>query len=87
MVYRIEFSIKAEKSFAKIDRNWQKKIVGYLQNKVVSQPLIFGKSLTGNKKGLWRYRVGDYRIICEIQNKELIVLVVDVAHRKDVYTK
>lgn len=44
-----------------------------------------GKALSGNKAGFWRYRVGDYRIICDIEDEELVILVVEVNHRSKVY--
>lgn len=87
MAWQINFTEKSEKQFAKIDKLWQKKIVDYLKTKVRNNPLSFGESLTSDLKGLWRYRVGDYRIICDIKNKELIVLIVDVGHRKNIYDK
>ncbi|MBM3580271.1 MAG: type II toxin-antitoxin system RelE/ParE family toxin [Alphaproteobacteria bacterium] len=85
MAWTIEFSIKAERQLAKIDHFWQKKIATYLKEKVKKDPLAFGKALTSNLKGLWRYRIGDYRVICELNGKQLTVLVVDVGHRKGVY--
>ena len=50
-------------------------------------PRHFGEPLRGNLAGLWRYRVGDYRIICEIQEEQLVVLALAVGHRRDVYTR
>lgn len=50
-------------------------------------PRQHGKGLTGNLKGFWRYRVGNYQIVCEIKDEELIVLAVVIAYRKDVYNK
>jgi mRNA interferase RelE/StbE len=46
---------------------------------------MIGEPLVGNFQGYWRYRVGDYRIVCELQDKELLILVIEVGHRKDVY--
>lgn len=51
----------------------------------LEDPRSEGKALTGNLAGVWRYRVGDYRILCDIDNGRLVVLVVDVAHRREVY--
>lgn len=48
-------------------------------------PRAFGKALTANRSGQWRYRVGDYRILCEIRDDEVIVLVIDVGHRSKIY--
>lgn len=48
-------------------------------------PRVYGKALDGNLRGLWRYRIWDYRIICEIQDEKLIVLALEIGHRKDIY--
>ena len=53
----------------------------------LEDPRVRGKSLTGNLAGVWRYRVGDYRILCDIDDGRLVILVVDVAHRREVYKK
>lgn len=64
-----------------------KQIINYLKSKIqpVDDPKIFGKQLNGNLSEYWRYRVGNYRIICQINNNELIILVVTTSHRKDSY--
>lgn len=74
MAYKILFSESGRKQFTKLNKDTQKAIVKYLEARVTKDPLLFGKSLTGNKKVLWRYRVKDYRIICNIQHNELVVL-------------
>lgn len=51
----------------------------------MANPRSSGKALQGEFKGLWRYRIGDYRVICQIKDKELVILVIDLAHRKDIY--
>jgi mRNA interferase RelE/StbE len=85
MAYKISFTDHSRKQFSKLPKEIQKRIVHYLESKVAKNANLFGKSLTGDKKGLWRYRVGDYRIICNLNNKELIVLVLEIGHRKNVY--
>lgn len=85
MAYKISFTERSKKQFSKIDKGTQKRVVNYLETKVSKNATLFGKSLTGDKKGLWRYRVGDYRIICNLNNKELLVLILEVGHRKNVY--
>lgn len=87
MSYSILFTDRTRKQFSKLNKDMQRRIIDYLENKVTIHPLKFGKSLVGSKKGLWRYRVGDYRIICNISNNQLLVLVVDIGHRKEVYKK
>jgi len=84
-MYKIEFNEKARKIIKKIDNPIKKKIIFYLENKIVKDPFAFGKPLTGNMSGLWRYRVENYRIICDIQKKELIVLIVKIGHRSVIY--
>ncbi|MDR1746471.1 MAG: type II toxin-antitoxin system RelE/ParE family toxin [Tannerella sp.] len=87
MSYSIFYSDKFEKSLDKIDFAHAQQILKYLKKHVdgSENPRAFGKSLVGNYKGLWRYRVGDYRIICDIQDEECIVLALETAHRKDIY--
>ena len=87
MVWKIEIAVDAKKDFRKLDRTVQQRIINYLENKVAaaSNPRQFGQALQGPLKGFWRYRVGDYRIVCRIEDDRLVVLVVAVGHRKDVY--
>ena len=86
-MWRIEWDSKALKEAKKLDRNARKKIVEYLEKRVLASqdPYQFGKPLKGNKAGIWRYRVGNYRILCQIEDRALIVLVIAVGHRKDIY--
>lgn len=87
MTWLIKFDPRAAKELKKIDRVAQKRIITYLKKQVAVQnnPRNLGKNLTGNKQGLWRYRVGDYRIICQLLDQDLTVLVIKVGHRKSVY--
>lgn len=85
MAYKIIFSEPAEKSFAKLDKPVKQRISNFLEERVVPNPNLLKQSLHGNKKGLWKYRVGDYRIICDIQDQELIVLIIDIGHRSEIY--
>lgn len=78
----------AEKQFLKLDKPIQKQIQKFilkLQN--LENPRERGKSLVGNLIGFWRYRVGDYRILCRIIDQELIISVVEIGHRKEIYDK
>ena len=85
--WRVEISRSAEKQIQKLDRTAQGAIVRFLRERIEASdnPRQWGKPLHGDKGGLWRYRVGDYRLICRIQDERVTVLVVDVGHRKDVY--
>jgi mRNA interferase RelE/StbE len=85
--WRVEISRSAEKQIQKLDRTAQAAIVRFLRERVqaADNPRQWGKPLHGDKGGLWRYRVGDCRLVCEIQDERVTVLVVRVGHRKDVY--
>jgi len=84
-VYR--FDERALKELKKLGRQAQRDIIAYLDERVAGDgdPRRFGKGLKADLAGLWRYRVGDYRILCQIKDRELLVLVVAVGHRRDVY--
>jgi len=75
LAWNVEFLATAKRQLQKIDKSWQKKILDYLEDEIspLNAPRTRGKSLIGDKRGLWRYRVGDYRIICDIQDKNLVI--------------
>lgn len=87
MAWRVEISRTARRQIAKLDRLAQAQIARYLRERVQpsENPRQFGKPLRGEKKGLWRYRVGDYRIICDIQDETNTVLVLALGHRREIY--
>lgn len=87
MTWKIEFYGASEKQLQKLDRQVQKKILGFLYNRVLANdnPRLFGKGLTGRLAGYWSYRVGDYRIIANIQDQRLTIVVVSIDHRRQVY--
>jgi mRNA interferase RelE/StbE len=88
LAWKIKFSVRLKKDFRKIDAQQLLKIKNYLEKvKTLDNPRTLGKPLKSRFKGLWRYRVGDYRLVCEIQDQDLIVLVVRVASRKEVYNR
>ena len=70
-----------------MDKRWQLAILDYLEDEIagLDNPRNRGKALVGDKQGLWRYRVADYRIVCEIRDAELLIVAVTVGHRKNVY--
>ncbi len=85
-MWNISFTSKAKKEFSKLDRQTQKLIVKYLEQVVESgDPYNFGAALVGNMSGFWRYRVGKYRIICEIQDKNFTVELISVGKREKIY--
>lgn len=85
--YKVRYSRAAVKKLKKLDKPIGLMIVGWVRQHLedCTDPRQIGKALTGNRKGLWRYRVGDYRIIADIQDDEVLILVVDVGHRGTVY--
>lgn len=87
MNYKIEFSDIALKNLRKLDPTSRKRILIYIRDVLaeIETPRILGKPLTGNLGEIWRYRVGYFRILCKIQDDKLTILIVKIAHRKDVY--
>lgn len=87
MTWNVKFDDRAAKELRKLDRQAQQDILKYFRERIATDddPRRFGKSLSGDKAGLWRYRVRDYRMICTIEDNNLIVLVLRVGHRRDVY--
>lgn len=88
MAWRIEIDKDVQREMKKLDKQVAKRITAKLREiSQLDDPRSMGKGLTGNLAGLWRYRVGDYRIICDIEDGVLVILVVDVAHRREVYKR
>ncbi len=87
LAWKIEFEKNAKKEIKKIDRQAQRVILRFLREKIATNenPRRFGGPLTRNLIGLWKYRVGDYRLICDIQEKKVVVLVLRVGHRRKIY--
>ena len=87
MVWTIEVSGTAKKQLARLGRSEAKRITRFLGERLAFQtdPRQLGDALTGPLSGSWRYRVGDYRIICRIKDQKLVLLVLSIGHRSDVY--
>jgi mRNA interferase RelE/StbE len=87
LAWRVEFQRSAAKQLRAFDRPVQQRILKYFRERVLAleDPRQLGKALTGDKGGLWRYRIGDYRAICRLEDERLIVLVLDVGHRREIY--
>ncbi|MCA1925187.1 MAG: type II toxin-antitoxin system RelE/ParE family toxin [Thiobacillus sp.] len=88
MVWRIELTASAVKQLGKLDKAEAKRITTFLRQRLATldDPRSTGKALTGPQLGAyWRYRVGDYRIICDIQDEALCILVIEVGNRRDIY--
>ncbi|HME59004.1 MAG TPA: type II toxin-antitoxin system RelE/ParE family toxin [Terracidiphilus sp.] len=86
-LWTVEFDDRARRELRKLDAKVQQSILRYLRERVAgsSDPRQFGKPLRKNLAGLWRYRVGDYRLICRLEENRLVVLVLQVGHRREVY--
>lgn len=88
MVWAIEFHPQAEKDLSKLDRQTASRILRFLRERVapLEDPRSLGEALKGPELGrFWKYRVGDYRLICHIEGQRVTILVVRVGHRRDVY--
>jgi len=87
LAWTIKLAEKAEKDFAALDKAAQRLINRYLATRIAPSidPTQFGKPLRHDLAGLWRYRVQNYRIICSIHHDQIVVLVLSVGHRKDIY--
>lgn len=87
MSWAYNISERALKQLKKLDPQIRKRIIDFLDDRITgsNNPKQWGKQLKGELKNIWRYRVGDYRILCQLQGELLVVLIVDVAHRRDVY--
>ena len=87
MIYHVEFTKSVLKELKKLDRVTASLIIGWIRKNLegCENPRIHGKGLTADKAGLWRYRVGDYRIIAQIQDEKVTIIVVNIGHRRDIY--
>lgn len=87
MKYRIETTLQFDKQFKKLDNYTKRMIKSWIAKNLVNceDPRIRGKALTGNLRQYWRYRIGDYRLICDIQDDRMVILAFAVGHRKDIY--
>ncbi len=90
MVWRVKLDPAAEKELAKLDRQPTERILRFLFDRVakLDDPRSIGEALKGSKLGeLWKYRVGDYRIIADLQDGDLLVLVVRIGNRREIYRR
>lgn len=86
-MYELEFSKEALKQLKKMDKSVSRVILAWLSKNIehTENPRQHGKGLTADKSGLWRYRVGDYRILVKIEDEKLVVYAVTIGHRRDIY--
>jgi mRNA interferase RelE/StbE len=87
LTWRVEWDERARRELRRLDPSVQREILRYLRQRIAGQgdPRRFGRPLSRQLHGLWRYRVGSYRLICELADDRLLVLVLAVGHRKEVY--
>ncbi|HTQ62193.1 MAG TPA: type II toxin-antitoxin system RelE/ParE family toxin [Candidatus Solibacter sp.] len=88
MAYVVELSVEVDREIGKLDAQQAKRILKFLYERVakLDDPRSIGEALHGSRLGeFWKYRVGDFRLICKIEDDRLIVLVLRVGHRKDIY--
>ena len=87
MTYLVEYTSKALILLKKMDRQTAVFIISYIEKKLVNctDPRRFGKSLQGNLKDKWRYRLGNYRILAKIEDDRIIIVILEVGHRRSIY--
>lgn len=87
MDYKVEFSEQGKKDLKKLDTSVQRLILKWIKKNLVDceDPRVHGKALIGNLKGYWRYRVGNYRVLCDIEDEKIIILVLEIGHRSEIY--
>ena len=87
MKYTVEYTAQAVKELKKLDKQNRALIIGWIEKNLVgcTDPRQHGKGLTANRSGQWRYRVGDYRLLAEIQDKKILILILNVGHRSEIY--
>lgn len=87
MKYKIETTSKFDKKFKKLDNYTKRMLKAWIDKNLVDceNPRIHGEALTADKRGLWRYRIGDYRLICVIEDDKLIITALNIGHRREAY--
>ena len=87
MEWKLSFLPKAQKQLQSLDAGGQKRILKFLYERLVAlpDPRVLGKALVGEMQGLWRYRVGDYRLICRIEDEVVTILLLEIGHHREIY--
>ena len=87
MTWRVEWDDRARRELRRLDHSVQRTILRYFSERIATDedPRRFGKPLRHTLQGLWRYRIGDYRALCHIEEERLVVLVLAVGHRRQIY--
>lgn len=88
-MYQVQFSEKVLRELKKLDKHTVMLIMAWIKKNLdgCTDPRVHGKGLTANRSGEWRYRVGDYRILAEINDDTITILVLSIGHRKNVYDR
>ena len=88
MSWHIETTVRFDREFKKLDRYTQRMLKAWIEKHLVGcdDPRVYGKGLTANRSSQWRYRIGDYRMICLIEDEKLIILALSIGHRSSIYT-
>ena len=86
-MYKVVYDDKIKKDLKKLDTQTLKALFNWIEKNLqnTTEPRLKGKALTGNKKGYWRYRIGDYRLITRIEDKKLLIIAINFKHRREVY--
>lgn len=89
MKYKVEYLPQVIKTLEKMDKYTRRIIIEWIERNLVDceNPRIHGKALSANRSGQWRYRIGDYRVIAKIEDDKLIILVINIGHRREIYEK
>ena len=87
MIYKVVFTETAKKELKKLDKYTIKLILAWIRKNLENceDPRQHGKGLTANRSGQWRYRIGDYRLIAEISEETITILILNVGHRREIY--
>ncbi len=89
MKYSVEYTPASLKQLKKLDKQTRAFVIGWIEKNLVDceNPRMRGDGLTANRSGQWRYRIGDYRLICDIQDSRLVILALSIGHRSEIYRK
>lgn len=89
MKYSVEYTPASLKQLKKLDKQTRAFVIGWIEKNLVDceNPRVRGDGLTANRSGQWRYRIGDYRLICDIQDSKLVILALSIGHRSEIYRK
>lgn len=87
MKYSVETTSSFDKEFKRLDKYTQKMIKAWIEKNLIGceDPRTIGKGLSSNRSGQWRYRIGDYRLICIIEDNKLVITALNIGHRREVY--